>query len=84
MSESFQRYTLAIMAHLALLLAWYLFVAIGNVPRFVMPSPVDTLNALLQPNYSWWTNIAVTGTEIFGGYFLALAAGVVLALAFGW
>jgi len=84
MSETFQRYTLAIVAHLALLLAWYLFVAIGNVPRFVMPSPVDTLNALLQPNYSWWTNIAVTGTEIFGGYFLALAVGVVLALVFSW
>jgi NitT/TauT family transport system permease protein len=84
MSGTFQRYTLAIVAHLALLLAWYLFVAIGNVPRFVMPSPVDTLNALLQPNYSWWTNIAVTGTEIFGGYFLALAVGVVLALVFSW
>ena len=84
MSETFQRYTLAIVAHLALLLAWYLFVALGNVPKFVMPSPVDTLNALLQPNYSWWTNIAVTGTEIFGGYFLALAVGVVLALVFSW
>jgi len=75
---------LAILAHLALLLAWYLFVALGNVPKFVMPSPVDTLNALLQPNYSWWTNIAVTGTEIFAGYFLALIVGVALALAFSW
>jgi len=84
MSENFQRYTLAIVAHLALLLAWYLFVALGNVPRFVMPSPVDTLNALLQPNYSWWTNIAVTGTEIFVGYFLALVVGVALALVFTW
>ena len=82
MSENFQRYTLAIVAHLALLLAWYLFVALGNVPRFVMPSPVDTLNALLQPNYSWWTNIAVTGTEIFAGYLLALVVGVALALVF--
>ena len=37
MSETFQRYTLAIVAHLALLLAWYLFVTLGNVPKFVMP-----------------------------------------------
>jgi NitT/TauT family transport system permease protein len=79
-----RRYTLAIIAHVALIVAWYLFVTFGNVPKFVMPSPVATLNALLQPNYSWWTNIAVTGTEIFVGYFLALAAGVVLALAFSW
>jgi NitT/TauT family transport system permease protein len=83
-SETFQRYTLAIVAHLALLLAWYLFVTLGNVPKFVMPSPGATLDALLQPNYSWWTNIAVTATEIFAGYFLALVAGVALALVFTW
>jgi len=84
MNDTVQRYTLAIFAHIALIVAWYLFVTLGNVPKFVMPSPVATLDALLQPNYSWWTNIAVTGTEIFAGYFLALIAGVVLALAFSW
>src|SRR3990172_686998 len=84
MSETVQRYTLAIVAHLALLLAWYLFVTLGKVPQFVMPSPGATLDALLQPNYSWWTNIAVTATEIFAGYFLALVVGVALALVFTW
>lgn len=84
MSSRAGRIGLAIAAHLALVLAWYLFVRIGNVPKFVMPGPLETLNALLQPNYSWWTNIAVTGTEIFGGYFLALAIGVALALVFTW
>ena len=82
--DTARRIVFAILAHLALLLAWYLFVALGNVPKFVMPSPIDTLNALLQPNYSWWTNISVTATEIFGGYFLALGVGVALALAFSW
>ena len=71
-------------AHLALLAAWYLFVRFGNVPKFVMPSPAATLDALLQPNYNWWGNIAVTGTEIFAGYFLALVVGVALALVFTW
>ena len=84
MSETVQRYTLAVVAHLALLLAWYLFVTLGKVPQFVMPSPGATLDALLQPNYSWWTNIGVTATEIFVGYFLALAVGVALALVFTW
>jgi NitT/TauT family transport system permease protein len=84
MTETAQRYTLAIAAHLALLLAWYLFVTLGNVPKYVMPSPGATLDALLQPNYNWWTNIAVTATEIFAGYFLALVVGVALALAFTW
>src|SRR5438132_8662529 len=84
MNSKLGRWTLAVLAHLALLAAWYLFVRLGNVPRFVMPSPAATLDALLQPNYSWWTNIAVTGTEIFGGYLLALVVGVVLALIFSW
>jgi len=84
MTSKAARWTLAVLAHLALLLAWYVFVKVGNVPRFVMPSPEATLDALLAPNYSWWTNIAVTATEIFGGYALALIVGVALALVFTW
>ena len=84
MNETLQRYLLAIAAHIALVLAWYLFVKLGNVPRFVMPSPGATLDALLQPNYNWWGNILVTGTEIFAGYFLALVVGIALALLFTW
>jgi NitT/TauT family transport system permease protein len=77
-------YALGVLAHVALIAAWYLFVRLGDVPRFVMPSPGDTLDALLKPNYNWWGNITVTATEIFAGYFLALAVGVGLALAFTW
>jgi len=84
MSDKLQRFTLAVLAHVALVAAWYLFVRLGDVPKFVMPSPGATLNALLEPNYDWWTNVRVTGTEVFGGYFLALGAGVGLALVFTW
>ena len=35
-------------------------------------------------DYGWWANTLVTGTEIFGGYALALAVGVLLALLFTW
>jgi len=84
MSENLQRWTFAVLAHVALILAWYLFVKLGNVPKFVMPSPAATLDALLQPNYGWWTNVLVTGSEIFAGYFLALVVGVALALVFTW
>lgn len=83
-ASSATRWTLAVLSHLALVLAWYLFVKLGNVPKFVMPSPGDTLAALLQPNYAWGTNVAVTATEIFGGYLLALVVGVTLALVFTW
>ena len=78
------RYMLAVVSHLALLLAWYLFVKFGNVPKYVMPSPEATFAALTDGNYNWWGNVLVTGTEIFAGYFLALITGVALALAFTW
>ncbi|MFZ4482310.1 MAG: ABC transporter permease [Rhodoferax sp.] len=83
-NSKLRQYTLAVVAHLLLLLAWYLFVRLGNVPKFVMPSPVDTFRTLLVSDYGWWTNSLATGTEIFVGYALALTAGVTLALLFTW
>jgi NitT/TauT family transport system permease protein len=84
LNDALPRYALAVASHIALVVAWYLFVKLGNVPKFVMPSPGQTLDALLSPDYNWWPNVAVTGLEIFAGYFLALVAGVALALAFTW
>jgi len=75
--ETARRYLLAILAHVALIVAWYLFVTLGNVPKFVMPSPGETLGALLQPNYDWWRNIAVLLGHIDWAYEGALVVGVV-------
>lgn len=77
-------YALGALAHVMLLLAWYLFVKLGDVPKFVMPSPADTFASLGVDDYDWGTNIRVTATEIFGGYALALIVGVALALVFTW
>jgi NitT/TauT family transport system permease protein len=83
-SQGVERYGLAVLSHLALVAAWYLFVKLGDVPKFVMPSPYDTIHALLVPNYRWLENIAVTTTEIFAGYILAVAFGIGAALLFSW
>jgi NitT/TauT family transport system permease protein len=83
-SDSLQRYSLAVLSHLLLVVAWQIFIVVGKVPKFVMPSPYDTLNALLVPNYRWLENIAVTTVEIFGGYVIAVVVGVALALLFSW
>ena len=82
--EALQRYGLAVLSHLALIAAWYLFVELGQVPKFVMPSPQATLQALLEPNYRWLENVRVTATEIFGGYLLAVSIGIGTALLFSW
>lgn len=78
------RIAMAVTSHLVLLALWYAFVKFGHVPKFVMPSPVDTARALFAGNYNWWGNALVTGAEIYGGYLLALIVGVVLALVFTW
>ncbi len=82
--DALWRYSLAVLSHLLLLAAWQVFVVLGKVPTFVMPSPGATLGALLVPNYRWLENIAVTSAEIFGGYLLALVIGVAIALLFSW
>jgi NitT/TauT family transport system permease protein len=83
-AEAVRRTMLAISAHVALIAAWYSFVTFGHVPAFVMPSPVDTLATLGGANYAWVANTAVTASEIFGGYFLAVAVGVAIAIVFAW
>ena len=83
-SEQIQRYGLAVLSHLLLIVAWHFFVVLGKVPKFVMPSPYDTFHALLVPNYRWLENITVTATEIFVGYILAVVIGIGIALLFSW
>ncbi len=82
--ESAWRIGLAILAHVAVIAAWHFFVVWGEVPRFVMPTPLDTLMALFSGDYPWWSNIRVTAIEIYGGYILAVVLGVAAALAFTW
>jgi NitT/TauT family transport system permease protein len=87
LEDRWTRTLMAVVSHLALLLVWYLFVKFGNVPKYVMPSPVDTLQTFSGPRaagYNWWGNGLVTATEIYGGYVAALVVGVMLALAFTW
>jgi NitT/TauT family transport system permease protein len=83
-ANTVRRYVLAILAHVALIAAWYIFVAYGHVPSFVMPSPVATIATLGGKNYSWIDNTLVTASEIFGGYFLAVFVGVIIAIVFSW
>ena len=74
----------AILAHLALIGAWYAAVSYGHIASFVLPSPVTTLATLAGKNYDWLGNTLATTAEILGGYLLAIFAGVTLAIAFCW
>jgi NitT/TauT family transport system permease protein len=78
-----RRYTLIILIHLGVVLIWWLWVTISNIPDYVMPSPGSTLLSLGE-EYGWVHNTYITTAEVFGGYFLAVIAGVSLALLFNW
>lgn len=83
-AQALGRMAVIILGHLALVVVWHLFVTLDKVPAFVMPTPLATFETLWQPRYRWLDNSAVTAAEIFGGYLLAVAIGVGLALLFSW
>jgi NitT/TauT family transport system permease protein len=78
-----RRYTLIILIHLGVVIIWWLWVTISNIPDYVIPSPGSTLLSLAE-DYGWLHNTYITAVEVFGGYFLAVIAGVGLALLFNW
>jgi NitT/TauT family transport system permease protein len=78
------RYDWAVLSHLLLIAAWQAFVVLGHVPKFVMPTPLETLQSLAVPNYRWVDNTLATAVEIFGGYILAVVLGIGMALVFSW
>ena len=81
--EQAGRWALIIIAHLLVVVAWHFFVVWGEVPAYVMPTPVDTLLSL-QGEYNWVHNTWITASEVYGGYLLAVVVGVGLALLFSW
>jgi NitT/TauT family transport system permease protein len=83
-AETVRRYIPAILIHVAVIVVWYAFVKYGHVPSFIMPSPLATVATLGGANYDWIGNTLVTASEIFGGYLLAVAVGVTIAIMFSW
>ncbi len=83
LSGAWSRYAIAVLAHVAVICIWQAFVELGEVEPYIMPTPVATLRTLLDDN-AWVSNTLFTAAEIFGGYFLAVAFGVTMALLFSW
>ena len=73
--EVLRRYTLGVLMHALLVLVWYLTVRYGEIPKFIMPSPQETVATLWDGSYNWVFNTWVTSKEIFGGYFFAAVSG---------
>ncbi len=74
----------AILIHLLLILVWQLAADYGGMPKYMLPSPTETLATLFQSRNRWVENTIVTAIEILGGFGLAVVVGVGLALVFSW
>jgi NitT/TauT family transport system permease protein len=83
LAERWRGYALAIAVHVVVIVIWHLWVVLGEVPRYIMPTPLDTVLTLTR-DYGWWRNSLVTAQEVFLGYFMALVVGIGLALVFSW
>ncbi len=72
---------LALLVVLALLGAWELYVDLGGVDDLVLASPSQVATALWDDRSLLLTNLGVTAQEVGLGILIALAAGLVLAVA---
>jgi NitT/TauT family transport system permease protein len=83
LAERWRGYALAVAVHVLVIVIWHLWVVLWEVPRYIMPTPLDTVLTLTR-DYGWWRNSFVTAQEVFLGYFMALVVGIGLALVFSW
>jgi len=73
-----------VLVHLIAIVVWQLVADYGGLPRYVLPSPIETLQTLWEPRNRWLENTMVTAIEIVGGFLLAAIVGVGTALLFSW
>ena len=79
---AWRRWATIVGVHLAVVALWEAAVRLFGIRKFVLPAPSDILATLASPSYDWIGNTAVTAIEVFGGYALGLALGILGALLF--
>jgi len=83
--EGVGRWLLIIVMHLAVVVVWQAWIVLGDVESYIMPTPLDTFETLLRnQDYDWIGNTLITAASVFGGFWLAVFVGVLLAMLFSW
>jgi NitT/TauT family transport system permease protein len=83
-SDKWNRWAWPVGTHLAVLVLWWAVTNLGSVPKYILPTPQDTIATLTQEHYRWPVHVTTTAIEVFGGYLLAVVVGVALALVTSW
>jgi ABC-type nitrate/sulfonate/bicarbonate transport system permease component len=71
----------AVVLVLLLLAAWQAYAGLGGIDAFLLPAPTGVAGALWDDRALLWRNFAVTAGEVLLGIVVAVAAGLVSAVA---
>ncbi|MCD2257009.1 ABC transporter permease [Lactobacillus sp. CC-MHH1034] len=63
------------------LLVWYVVTATGLIPKFLMPGPIDVVQAFIEDFGLLMTNMWTTVVEAFWGLLLGVILGLLIAIA---
>jgi NitT/TauT family transport system permease protein len=69
-----------------LIVGWELYVSIFHVNKLLLPTPgriVSTFHTYVSSG-AIWPDLGYSSKELFGGYFIAVVAGIVIGLLAGW
>ena len=75
-------FAIVLIVHLAVLVLWQVAVDAFHVPKFILPSPLATVQTLGTASYAWGANTLVTTIEILNSFALGAFVGVTLAVIF--
>ena len=78
--EKIMQVVIPVVALLVGILGWHLLVTLNNIPRYILPGPVDVVIALFTDSGTLWPAMLVTLRITFMALILALVGGVGLAI----
>lgn len=77
-------YVPSILVMLALVLVWQFAVMLLGVKEYILPTPLQAVRTLADPNYQWTANFLATLYAVLGAFALSAVLGVLLAIVIVW
>ncbi len=76
------KWTLPSLVMVLSILAWHLYVTIGEIPHYILPGPVRVAQSLVEDWALLWPAMMITSRLTILALLMAIVGGVVLAVAF--
>jgi NitT/TauT family transport system permease protein len=75
-----ESYVYPTVTFILLLVGWQVVVVVGEVPRYILPSPTDIVEEMIARADILWKHGLVTLGEVVAGFGLSVAVGIPLAV----